>query len=308
MLKNIFLSLALAFSLLLVASPKIALAEDTSATEDTTTATTEETATVPEESSDATTDTSLDLETSDPSVLPGSFWYPFKKFFESVQEKLTIKPESKAAFYMQIANERLSEIKKMAKLDKTEKIDQVIAEYKEKNGKAKERLDKIDPEKLTDEQKKKLEVLKEKFDENGLRHIAVLERVRDQVPEKAGLKIQENIDAAKNRLSERLEKMTTEEKDATEKRLESIIEKIGDEEGAKADAIRILKNVTEKVKDETVREKIKDLEEEQAEKIKKIEEARKEVIEKALELKKRTTEIKDNAMEKIEEAKEAVKY
>ncbi len=304
MFKKFFIAFVLVFAVAL-ALPALAVEETNTTVAVDNSATTEATETAVADPAIPQEISATDLDVAEPSVLPGSFWYPFKKFSEKVQEILTIKPESKAKLEMRLANKRLVEARVLAKQGKTDELDKTIEEYKSRAEAATKKLGEIDTSQMTDEQKEKIANLKDKITENSLKQIQVLEKVRDQVPEQARESIEKNIEKAKERLQERLDKLSAEDAGKIQERLDSIMSKLPGNEATKADFVRTIKEIKEVTKDAQLKEKLQIIEQKQAERVGKLITDGKLTPEKGQELLERMKEKTEDIKEKAEKAKEA---
>ncbi|MFP3945753.1 MAG: DUF5667 domain-containing protein [Archaeoglobaceae archaeon] len=132
----------------------------------------------------AAQETDGDTQLPDPGITPDSWMYGFKKAFENVDMALTFGEEAKAKKHLHYAELRLSEANNMAEKRKTEHIDDLSKEYQNQVEKA-----------------NRFALSNTNGDANvnelvanaTAKHIQVLERVRQQVPDQA----KESIDAAR---------------------------------------------------------------------------------------------------------------
>lgn len=126
-----------------------------------------------------------------PKISPDNPFYFLKKGYESIISFFTIKPESKAMLHLKLADKRLAELKKMIDNNKITYVDHLSREYQEEIQKTQKYLEKAENKGVgTSELIKKLETL-------SSLHQSVLERVYNQVPEKAKEAIKKAIEMSK---------------------------------------------------------------------------------------------------------------
>lgn len=131
----------------------------------------------------AAQETDGDTQLPEPGITPDSWMYGFKKAFENVDMALTFGEEAKAKKHLQYAELRISEAKAMAEKGRTGYIDDLGKEYQNQ-------LENANRLALSNNNTKGN--LTELVANATAKHIQVLERVRQQVPEQA----KDSIDAA----------------------------------------------------------------------------------------------------------------
>lgn len=131
-------------------------------------------------------ETDGDTQLPDPGITPDSWMYGVKKAFENVDMALTFGEEGKAKKHLQYAELRLSEAKAMAEKGRTEYVNDLGQEYQNQ-------LENANRLALSNNNTKGN--LTEMVANATAKHIQVLERVRQQVPEQA----KDSIDAAKEK-------------------------------------------------------------------------------------------------------------
>ncbi len=130
-------------------------------------------------------ETDGDDQLPDPGIKPDSWMYGFKKAFENVDMALTFGEEAKAKKHLHYAELRISEAKAMAEKGKLEYVSNLAQEYQNQLENANRTLSNTNVNGN----------VTELVANATAKHIQVLERVRQQVPEQA----KDSIDAAKER-------------------------------------------------------------------------------------------------------------
>ena len=213
-----------------------------------------------------------DLGLANPSVLPGSLLYPLKTAFEKLQQTLTFNEESAMKLDLSLANKRLAEANRLAELGKIDKAKETLENYSAKIEKAKEKIQKIegldnaDKEKLNAKRREKLKNSQNLFTESFFKHILVLERVKNQVPDEAKDSITKNIDKAKEILQERINNLNPDDADKAKEELNGILDQLP---GTEIDKIEYLNTLNE-IKDNLtpqLKEKVGIIETERVKKI-----------------------------------------
>ena len=76
----------------------------------------------------------------DVKILPGTFWYPFKLLWEDIVTLFTFNDLTLANRYLDLAEERLAEIKKLETMKNYEQVKKTLVRYQEKLQRAKETI------------------------------------------------------------------------------------------------------------------------------------------------------------------------
>ncbi|MFA7308730.1 MAG: DUF5667 domain-containing protein [Patescibacteria group bacterium] len=241
----------------------VAHAADTNTTEATTTSTetsssvtTEDTDTAVAASTTVDEVTADDLGVAEPSVLPGSFLYPFKRLSESIQEVFTFNAQSKAELSEHLANKRLVEARALARDGKTDEAVKILDDYKARLDQAQTKLAAIDRTKLTQDQVAKLEKVEDRLTSNLLKQERVLERVQDQVPEVAKEKIKEHLSQAQEKIEDRISKLPAGDQEKAKARLDEIISQLPGDEVSKVEYLQALKTVRADIVPEAIKAQI----------------------------------------------------
>jgi len=240
-----------------------------------------------------------DLGLAEPTILPDSIFYPFKKIIEKITEAFTFQEESKAKLNMKLASKRLLEARKLIKLGKKDLALKILENYNKRMENARKKLkdmEDVDIEKLKEKQKKRLEKNKELFTENFFKHIKVLERVKEQVPEEAKEVIEGVIEKSRERIEERISRLNPEDAQKAKERLDEIINRLPGDEVEKIEYLKTLREIKSRFKP-PLKEKIEILETERIEKIK-------EFLEQSNLSEKERESILKNLSKKLEKTKE----
>jgi hypothetical protein len=132
-----------------------------------------------------------DKELPSPGITPDSPFYFFDKLGKNIGMAFTFGSEAKARKALQYAEERLAEARLMATANKTREMEQAVKDYDAFMAKLKEKLGEI-------KQKGQSDNISEKVALATARHLDVLEKVKEQVPEKAREAIEHAREASLN--------------------------------------------------------------------------------------------------------------
>ncbi len=213
-----------------------------------------------------------ELEIKTPQILPTSGAYSIKDFFRKLRLLFAFSAIKKAELRLKFANEKLLEVKEIAKSAPPELIEKSLTSYQEELEKAK-----LESEKLKKEDQQKF--LK-KYTTHALKQQMVLENIASQVKGDVYEKILANRERHLERFKEVMEKVEN-KKELKEKIKETVDEVI------KVSPSRVIK----------IYETIKEIEEKVPEEIKpEIEKIRKEMIVKVIE-KVKTLPVEDQEKE-----------
>ena len=129
-------------------------------------------------------------------IMPGNPLY----FFDILGEKMALifaaKPEKKFTLYLKYAQERTSELDKLASQNKSKYIDKVVKNFQYNMDNASKKFKELEAK------GQNVDRLATQLQENALRQQNVLHRVLTQVPEVAKSAIQRAIDTSKNGLEQ----------------------------------------------------------------------------------------------------------
>jgi len=114
---------------------------------------------------------------ADPGLTPDSPVYFLDDFWKSVRLTFAFNAERKADLRLRFAEEKLAEAEKMAQENKEEHVERALQRYEEQVEDAQTRAETANEERRA--------AILEKVAEATSKHFAVLERVKDQVPERA---------------------------------------------------------------------------------------------------------------------------
>ncbi len=115
----------------------------------------------------------------EPGITPDSPLYFLDRLFEAIAVSLTFDPAKKAELRLRYAEERLAELEVMKEKNKTEVIKELSIEYAEELEEAEKELEKAEKE------GKNVTEIEVKLRNTTARHIEVLTRVYQEVPEEA---------------------------------------------------------------------------------------------------------------------------
>ena len=131
--------------------------------------------------------TAENLGIKDPKILPDSPFYGFKNFWNNLTVALTFNPEKKAQKQLQIANEKLLEIKKLSQKGVAEKIiNSAIIKYDKATEKVNERIGA-----LKEKNQEKTEQFLEKAAQHEIKRQEILEKIKDNAPKAVITKLEE---------------------------------------------------------------------------------------------------------------------
>ncbi len=190
--------------------------------------------------------TAEDLGIKDPSVLPGSFWYPFKNAWRGLEVAFTFDKAKKAGVRLEHANERVLEAQKLEeKGDKKSlaRLDDLMERYQKDMAKAQAGIEEL--EKV--ESNSHFEILAEKLVNSEINKRKVLQRLESN--ESISEKTLERVMAAKEKSVETfgqiMQKIIPKEKIA-----EKIEQVLGQQKGSEfkdLKQLQILKEIKEGV-------------------------------------------------------------
>jgi len=187
--------------------------------------------------------TAEDLETKEPTLLPNSRFYFLKEFSRSVRSFFTFNPVKKAGLKLKYANEKIIELKKLAKEEQDSSIlEKSIKKYEEEINEIKSASEKIEEKASENEEVGKF---LEKFTNQQLLHQIILKKLEEQVPENVFQKIEQIRERHLERFGEVIGKL--ENRERIQERLEKHIENTRGSEIKKLKNIEILKELEEKV-------------------------------------------------------------
>lgn len=197
--------------------------------------------------------TALDLEISEPKVLPGNPLYFLKEWTRKARLFFALNLAKKAQVRLKIANEKLLEAKKLAELKKDPKlIEKIIAEFQTEIGK------------IAKESGENLKQFSEKLIHQQILHQMILQRLENQVPAEVREKIKEKRMAHLETFSQVMQKV--EEKAKIAERIGEELEKIKGSKFKDFKNLEFLSEIAEKMS-EDVKEKIEQKREQIIEKL-----------------------------------------
>lgn len=249
-----------------------------------------------------------DLEVREPRLLPDSPFYFLKNWARAIQSFFTFNPVAKAELKLKFTNEKLMEAKKLVELKKNpEIIKKGIENYQREVDKIKEQSEKI-KEKV--KENPRVESFLDKFIHQQTLHQKLLQRLETQVPPQAFEKIQE----ARERHLERFKDVMLKLEDRKEKITEKLDEILEEQKGSQFKNFKnleVLKNLEEKVPEET-KEAIRKAQENALKRLKgdletwslEDQERFKEYIDKISGVKERQLEILENLKSELKEKPE----
>lgn len=194
-----------------------------------------------------------ELEIKAPQILSTSGIYPIKEFFRKVRFAFTFSPVKKAELRLKFSNEKLMEVKELAKDEKNkELIEKTLSSYQEEMEKLKN-----ETEKLAEQEKGKFI---EKYIDHTLKQQMVLENIASQVKGEVYEKILANRERHLERFQEVMEKV--ENKERLREQIRATVREMTDVSQARAlKVLETIKEIEEKSPEE-VKEEIKNLKEE----------------------------------------------
>ncbi len=114
----------------------------------------------------------------EPGTLPDSPFYGLKRFFEGIGTAFTFDQEAKAARALELAELRLAEARAMAEMGKPEFVQDLASDYEKEIENSNAALASIsEPERKR--------IASERVAVSTLRHLDVLDSIKDRVPEQA---------------------------------------------------------------------------------------------------------------------------
>lgn len=135
-----------------------------------------------------------------PEIMPDSFFYPLKIWYEKIVTFFSWGTAKKAERYSEIAERRLYEAEKMAEKGKEKLTERLLAEYQKYLNKTLEKADELKKEAKETAKKKtkeKIDQTLEKISESTLKNQEVLLRIYELVPEEARGTIEKAIEITK---------------------------------------------------------------------------------------------------------------
>lgn len=189
-----------------------------------------------------------DLEVSEPRLLPDSPFYFLKNWARGIQNVLTFNPIKKAELRLKIANEKLMEVKKIVQKTKdSETIKKAAENYQQEAERVKKQVEKI-KEKAAENPK--VESFLDKFIDQQTLHQKLLQKLESQVPPQALEKIKKSRDAHLENFQGVMLKLEDRQEKITEK-LDKIMEEQKGSEFKEFKNLEVLKNLEEKVPEQT---------------------------------------------------------
>jgi hypothetical protein len=189
-----------------------------------------------------------DLGVAKPTILPDSPFYLFKNLGRGIQSFFTFNPIAKAELKERFANEKLMELKKLNEESKSAEIIQKATEnYQKEIERVREAVEKI-KEKAGENEK--VGSFLDKFTRHQILHQRVLQKLEEQVPPEAFEKIKATRERHLERFGEVMTKLE-ENKEKIRERLENNLQKIRGSEFKDFKNIEILKELEEKVPEQT---------------------------------------------------------
>jgi len=145
-----------------------------------------------------------ELEIKTPQVLPISGVYPVKEFFRKIRLFFAFSPVKRAELRLKFANEKLMEVKELAKDEKNKEIiEKTLVSYQDELEKLKN-----ETEKLAEQEKEKF---LEKYANQVIKQQMVLENIASQVKGEVYEKILANREKHLERFKEVMEKIENKE-------------------------------------------------------------------------------------------------
>lgn len=129
-----------------------------------------------------------DLGVGEPKILPGNPFYFFKNISRGIQSAFTFNPVAEAELRLKFANEKLMELKKLAKI-KPEAVPEALENYKAEIDRMEEAVGEI----KTGDIRKKTQDFTDQFIDNNLKHQKLFGKLEKELPSE----IYENIEKTK---------------------------------------------------------------------------------------------------------------
>lgn len=192
-----------------------------------------------------------DLEVKEAKVLPGSFLYGFKNFIRGVQETIALDPVKKAEVQLRHANEKIIEAKQLVEKDGSEKSAEIAAGVLQGLNKNFERMAKQGEnlKKAKVKNGEKVEKFLDKMADQSLKQQIVLQKLQEQVPEKAFVKIEEQRQQHLEKFGQVMIKVAENPQDMAQ-RLPQIITNQEGSDFKELKAVEILRDLEDKVPQE----------------------------------------------------------
>ncbi|MBU3922921.1 hypothetical protein KJ684_01645 [Patescibacteria group bacterium] len=183
--------------------------------------------------------TAQDLEISEPTTLPGNFFYGFKNAWRNIRLAFTADSVKKAELRLEFSNELMLEARKLAEQNKEALLQKTMERYEKHMQKISERAEKLkeDPEagkfldKLTDKMIKH-QVIMERLENNLEDKPEVLAKIRanrERALESFGTimsKVEENTEKTRERMENQMQEIIREKAPDLQQQLEQNKEKI----------------------------------------------------------------------------------
>ena len=148
-----------------------------------------------------------DVTSENVGLLPDSFFYPVKTWWEEVRLFFTLSDEKKADLELKFANRRLLELKKLCEeKDNCDLAEKLAPKFQDRIERSIQKLE------SASEKGKDVEAIVEKLKENQEKQQAVLESVYEKVPDQAKEHILEAMEKSAEGLSNAIEKVQNSEK------------------------------------------------------------------------------------------------
>lgn len=166
-----------------------------------------------------------DVSLKDVGLLPDSFLYPMKTWWEEVRLFFAFSDEKKAELELKFANRRLLELKKLCdEKDKCELAEKLAPKFQNRIERAIQKMEKAK------ENGKSVDEIIEKLKENQERQQAVLEKVYEKVPEPAKESILEAMEKSAEGLNNAIQNVQGSEEAAQfQNNVRNRVENYGDE-------------------------------------------------------------------------------
>lgn len=204
------------------------------------------------------------LEIQQPTLLPDSSFYFLKNWARGIQEVVTFNPVKRVELKLKVANEKLMEMKAMAKkTNEPELLEKATENYQQEMEKVKQKAQKI---KQTAQESPEVNKFMDKFVSQQILHQKLLQKLESQVPTQALAKIQEARETHLENFKDVMLKL--EDKEKISERLEKVLEAQRGSEFKDFKNLEVLKSLEEKMPEAaktaiqqaqvTIREKLKE--------------------------------------------------
>jgi len=187
-----------------------------------------------------------DLGVKDPILLPDSHFYFFKNWGRGIRTFFTFNPVKKAELKLKYANEKIIEVKKLAeKTDKPEVLKKAMESYQKELNEIEEVSKKIKEKASENEAVGKF---LDKFTQHQALHYRILQKLEDQVPEKALERIRETREVHIKNFGEVMIRL--EDKSKIQERLEKNLEKVKGSKFKEFKNLEVLKELEDNIPEE----------------------------------------------------------